>query len=336
MKKKYLIAYAQDRALPMITAEDCLHLTHINLSFAIPRSGVLSLENFEHLDELDRIRSYNKELKVVLSIGGAMVGGFSTLARTAAGRERFAVSVAEAVERLGLDGADLDWEFPCNGWLEGADDSPEDKENFTLLLQQMRHALGSGKILSIAAGAMPRFVEDTQMDQAAAVLDYVQIMTYDMRPGCFYTGHHASLFPSRDDPWGDSTQQAVKRFFKAGVPLDKIVIGAAFYGRKWVGGAAGQGLVRRADSMGDFAGIYDTIRQYEQEGDWQVCWDEAAQANYMLRGDQFISYESARAIRLKCRYVLEQNLAGIMYWEHSYDTSHDLLKMMAEELYGQQ
>ena len=94
--------------------------------------------------------------------------------------------------------------------------------------------------------------------------------------------------------------------------------------------------MRRADSMGDFAGIYDTIRQYEQEGDWQVCWDEAAQANYMLRGDQFISYESARAIRLKCRYVLEQNLAGIMYWEHSYDTSHDLLKMMAEELYGQQ
>ncbi|MFR3912873.1 MAG: glycosyl hydrolase family 18 protein, partial [Clostridium paraputrificum] len=88
-----------------------------------------------------------------------------------------------------LDGIDIDWEYPTSS-ISGITSSPKDKENFTLLLKDLREALDKeGKkdnrhyLLTIAAGADEYFIRFTNMKKAQKYLDYVMLMTYDFRGG---------------------------------------------------------------------------------------------------------------------------------------------------------
>ena len=72
------------------------------------------------------------------------------------------------------------------------------------------------------------------MDEVQEHLDYVLLMTYDMRGGFHtLTGHHTNLYTPTGDLFRISVDASVEIFRSAGVPADKIVIGAAFYSRMW-------------------------------------------------------------------------------------------------------
>ena len=78
-------------------------------------------------------------LKTLISVGGW--GGsrrFSDVALTDASRATFAASCVEFVAANGLDGIDIDWEFPVAGGARGNARRPEDKANFTKLLATLR------------------------------------------------------------------------------------------------------------------------------------------------------------------------------------------------------
>ena len=153
-----------------------------------------------------------------------------------------AASAVRVFRTFPFDGIDLDWEYPCYGEAEIAS-SPEDKANFTLLLKTIREALdgqgaqdGRHYLLTIAAGADQYYVDGTEMDQVQQYLDYVQLMTYDMRGGFqMLTGHHSNLYTPTGDLFRISADASVKLFLAAGVPKEKLVIGAAFYSRIWNG-----------------------------------------------------------------------------------------------------
>lgn len=324
--KHYVLGYAMNQALPLFTQEDLTRLTHINLAFGLVKNGLLDMSQLTHIDLVERFRRWNPAIRIVLSVGGWGAGGFSEMAMTEAGRRAFARSCREAVDRLALDGIDVDWEYPCSDQAGiGAD--PRDRENFTLLLQELREQLG-GKSLSIAAGAGEYFIRDTEMEKVAQIVDYVQIMTYDMRGGFTHqAGHHAALCAGRGDDSGLNTKAMVELFHAAGVPLEKLVIGAAFYSRRWTGVPDRcHGLLQEAESVGNGGPRYsDITEKFMRENGFKQYWDEDAQAAYLWNGSEFISYENPKAIRLKCDYVREKGLLGIMYWEHGCDTTRELL-----------
>ena len=61
-------------------------------------------------------------------------------------------------------------------------------------------------------------------------------MTYDMRNGATtQAGHHAALGASKGDDNKTSTRYIVDLFHSAGVPLRKLIVGIAFYGRSFSG-----------------------------------------------------------------------------------------------------
>ena len=194
----YSIGYAVNDGLPEVTREDVQKLTHMNLAFGlISENGLLDLHQMTHLDLIPQFRDWNPALRVVLSVGGWGAGGFSLMSRTEEGRRAFAESCRKAVEEYHLDGIDIDWEYPCSDQAEIDCDS-SDKQNYTKLLQALRDALGMNRIVSTAVGAGDYFPENTEMDKVAEIVDYVQLMTYDMRNGFTHqAGHHASLSASR-------------------------------------------------------------------------------------------------------------------------------------------
>lgn len=336
--KPYLIAYATNEGVALFTKEDVQRLSHINLAFGHVRKGLLDTSGLSIFDQLDKLRSWNPGLKIVLSVGGWTAGGFSEMAMTQDGRRAFGDSVERAMDSHRLDGIDIDWEYPCSS-AAGIASDPRDKENFTHLMQQMRQAAGE-RIVSIAAGASPYFVRDTQMDLVGQICDYVMLMTYDLRSGFTrQAGHHTGLYQTAGDAHGMTVERSVNLFLQAGVPREKLVIGAAFYSRKWDQVKAGQmGMLQPAGSVGNYGpGYAQLLREYINKNGWLRHWDEQAKAPWLWKEERgqgsFISYDDPQSLAHKCKYLLDQGLAGIMYWEHSCDDTHTLLAALHQGLH---
>ena len=193
----------------------------------------------ERLRRLLALKRIKPSLKVNIAVGGWGAGGFSEAAASAEGRQAFAQSAAALVAAQGADGLDVDWEYPGHGE-SGIASSPDDRAHFTLLLKALRQALdrqaGKGRhyALSIAVADGP-FVDGIDIAAVAPVVDWFNLMTYDfvnrMTPT---TGHHAGLYRSRLAPADARTADgAVRQFLAAGAPPEKLLLGVAFYGRKF-------------------------------------------------------------------------------------------------------
>ncbi|MBR4236143.1 MAG: chitinase [Clostridia bacterium] len=326
-----ILGYVGDRDLPDVTREDALMLDTINIAFGhVGKDSALETKGIRHTDELSRIRSYNPDIKFVLSVGGWGAGGFSIMSRTQEGRSIFAESCAGYAFAHGLDGIDIDWEYPCND-SANIDAHPSDKQNYTLLLDELRKALGQEKIVSIAAGAGRYFVRDTEMDKVADICSYVQLMTYDMRSGfCRQSGHHTAPFASKGDDSGLDTRSITEMFISAGVPAEKIVIGVAFYSRRWDGVPnVNHGLLQKAATTGNYGpGYTELVNNWINKNGFTRYFDEDAKAPFLFNGESLISYDDPESVTAKCEYLKHAGLMGIMYWEHKCDSERVLLKTM--------
>jgi chitinase len=324
-------------------------LTHINYAFANVAHGKVvegfakDAENFKVLGEL---RKKHRHLKVLVSVGGwTWSKGFSDVALTPESRKVFVESAIAFVRRHGLDGFDVDWEYP--GMVgDGNVFRPEDKENFTALMADLRAALdreGNRKkrhlALTFAAGASSEFLEHTEMAKVQASVDFVNLMTYDFRVAgdSGEAGHHANLYPNPTDPHQASADRGVREFLAAGVPPGKLVLGVPFYGRAWsVTTAEARGLYQpgKAPAEKIETGYAKLAADRIDKAGFERVWDDKAQAPFLWSADRkiFISYEDPESLRLKCRYIRDQKLAGAMFWEYYSDPSGVLLRTLAEEL----
>jgi chitinase len=137
------------------------------------------------------IKRTHPHLRIVVSIGGWGAGGFSDAALTRHTRADLATECLELVAGIdGVDGLDLDWEFPVSGGPAELAHRPEDRRNFTLLAQELRDRLGSDYLLTAALPA-GRLQSAGPYDPAASfelsaltdLLDFVNLMTYDFGTG---------------------------------------------------------------------------------------------------------------------------------------------------------
>jgi chitinase len=321
----------------------------VNYAFALIQNGKMvegTPNDAQNLAALTALREKDRTLQVLVSVGGWLgSGGFSDASLTAESRRVFVQSAVAFVERYQLDGLDVDWEYP--GMIgAGITFRPEDKQNFTLLMKELRAALDkSGKragrrmYLSLAAGASTEFLEHTEMREVQKYVDDVNLMSYDYyEPGSYpTTGHHAPLFTNPADPKKISADESVKEFEAAGVPAKKLVLGMPFYGHVW-GSVPDKdhGLYQPGKPVPNAFAPFSIIESTMLNNGYTRYWDSAASVPYLFNAatGTFVSYEDEQSAAAKCNYVLSHRLAGVMFWSLEGDSNGKLLNSINQTLHA--
>lgn len=330
----------------IISQQDAGNLTHINVAFAkLRRDGEIEIEHLKMNEQMEQIRRWNPAIRIVASIvpkenepdAFTLCAGSETL------RRRVAASCAKIVKEGHYDGVDFDWEYPCVP-SNGMNCSPDDRHNFTLLCREVRGALdaldpaqtrGRRPLVTIAAGADLYYVRCVELAELSGILDFICLMTYDLKCGFHaLAGHHTALYSSLGDIFANSCDQALTLFWQAGVPKEKLLMGAAFYSRKWESVQdRNHGFLQISKNGGGYGPSYGELTQeYIQQNGYTRYWDEEAKAPWLFNGSTFLSYDDEESIRCKCKYVKDNGYGGIFYWEHSCDPSGRLLAIMSEAL----
>ena len=187
-------------------------LTHVNYAFALPTAdgGLRPVEDLSKLRALVA-RGHAHGVKVLVSIGGWNDGddsAFTALAASRAGRRGFADAACRLVDEEGLDGVDIDWEYP----------EASEADRYAALVDELSVTLRpSGKLLTAAVTASSWGSEGIA-DEAFAGLDWLNVMAYDGGAGADHSPY--SLAESALDLWAGR-----------GLPREKTVLGVPFYSR---------------------------------------------------------------------------------------------------------
>jgi len=325
---------------------DASKLTRINYAFANIQGGRMvtgSPADAQNLALLRSLRNTNPDLTILVSVGGWLWStNFSDMALTRESRATFEDSVMQFLTRYDLDGLDIDWEYPG---MPGAGHPfrPEDKQNFTSLLRELRERFdkvarrGRRLYLTVAMGSSDDVIANTEMQKVQRYVDTVNLMTYDFyEPGSeSITGNHAPLYADPADPKATSSAETVKAFERAGVPAGKILLGVPFYGHEW-GEVKDQnhGLFQVGKPIPGAYSPFNAIETTMRGHGFTRYWDEAAKVPYLYNPEKriFVSYEDPESLKLKCQYVRAQGLGGIMFWEYFGDSQGKLLQTIDTEL----
>lgn len=345
--RKFIIGYVPGfRGELDETMFDANKLTHINYAFVDVKDSLAWLHNLAtdsiNFRKLNYLKKDNPDLKIMISLGGwSWSENFSDAVLTPTSREKFAKSSVQIVADYNLDGVDIDWEYPG---LRGEDNvfRAEDKQNFTLMFEVLRKELdalatttGKKYYLSTALPCFDRLFEVTEMGNVARHIDFVNIMAYDFFVAGDTVGHHSNLYASESYEKENSADKAVKTYIEQGVPAEKLVLGIPFYGRSWTMKSADNlGLLRPRNEVmrsGGYTFIKDSLMS---KPGFVRYWDDNAKAPYLFNAEnnQLVVYDDENSVKLKCQYVNENGLAGVMFWQYASDPKEYLLNAVNENL----
>ena len=317
------------------------HLTQINYAFARidPDTLTITLENEAHdqknLAALRQLRKEHPHLKLLISVGGWSDSQyFSDAAATAARREAFAASCVDFMVAQGLDGVDLDWEYPVSGGAPGTIHRPADKQNFTKLLQELRTQLdrqgrrdGKDYSLTIAGAAGSWYLNQIEAVKVADIVDHIFLMGYDLHgPWDTSADFNAPLYtPSGASPQGKSSiADSVQAYLDKGIPAEKLVLGMPLYGYAYQGvSSQNNGLYSTYTSAKSVS--YRTLKKnYLSNDAYRRLRHGEAQVPYLYGSRTFISYDDAESLAAKAALARSRDLGGIGFWELSQDDGGEL------------
>jgi chitinase len=320
-----VIAYVDGTVGTISTAGlDANKYTHINYAFAnLDANGnvyfTYPAQDTTNLNNIKALRNINPNLKVLVSVGGwTWSNNFSIVAGDANKRTTMVNSIWALVNNNGLDGIDIDWEWP--GW-QGEGDNAVcagtcDGDRIVTLMQAIWNARGS-KLVTMAGGAHPNMGAFVNLGALSNYVHFLNIMTYDFHgPWEPAYAPHANLYG------GDiSVDGAVNMYLNEGFPANKLVVGIPFYGKAW-GMSDPSPLYKNISCSSLAAGASCSVNGI---GGHTLRYDTAKQAAYIDGAGHYISYDNLTSVGWKTAYINNRNLGGAMYWSALQDNaSRDL------------
>lgn len=194
---------------------DYSQVTNLIYAFAIPTTDgtILSLNDGGFMEALVS-KAHANGVKVSIAIGGwsynntPLESTFAEATNTDAKCKKLADAMLAVVDAYGLDGIDVDWEYPRSN-------TSWQYETLIRYLREGLDARGEGKILTAAVAGTT-----TEGYSAAALgmLDWVNIMAYDGDSGAGHSPYEYAV--SSTETWKN-----------AGLSKEQLVVGVPFYER---------------------------------------------------------------------------------------------------------
>jgi chitinase len=303
---------------------------------------------------LAALKAAHPHLRLLISVGGwGWSGRFSDAVLTDSSRRAFAGSGIELFLHKwpGLfDGFDIDWEFPVGGGMPTNVVRPEDRENYTLMLAELRRQLdeetartGRKYTVTVALNAHAPRSGHFELDRITPLVDWINVMTNDFHDrGSPIANFNAPLHsPVGDVAPSYNVDSSIAMFVAAGVPREKIVVGVPFYGRAFGGVAAERGGLLQPTSgapPADVTGGMDyrslVAKQLETKG-FVRYWDAVAQVPWLYNRETgtWITYDDPQSIAAKADYVRTNALGGIMIWQIAGDDDGRLATVIARKIF---
>lgn len=335
--KPNVIAYYSGGRPLVVDSFPIEKLSHLIYSFGHLKGDSLYISKAKDSALIARmvaLKTRNKNLKVMIALGGW--GGCKNCSEVFSrkeGRKTFAKTTKELLDFFKADGIDLDWEYPAVKGYPGHQYTPEDKHNFTLLVQELRSTLGKKAEISFAAGGTKNCIDSCfEWDKVMPLVNRVNLMSYDLVSGyATVSGHHTPLYSNSQQEL--SADFGVKALIAAGVPSQKIALGAAFYARIFQNTTdANQGLYQPTKFLRGVS-FKNFKTQFTEEKGFKYYWDDVSKAPYYYNASskQFVTFDDPKSISLKTKYVIDQKLNGIMFWELTDDAyQNGLLDVIGE------
>lgn len=270
-----------------------------------------------NFNQLFNMKRRNRDLKIYLSIGGwSFSTNITNGVNTHEKKKEFAKSAVGLLKNMGLDGIDIDWEFPSN---------KKEAWDYVTLLRYIREELNqySSDVglpetqfeLSIAAPATADEYEILNVKGMDKYLDYWNVMCYDFSGEWDKVStYHSNLYG------GDSScDDAINFYMDSGVSPEKIIMGMPTYG---IG-------------FSNTLGIGQSFCEIKSEGEESESWSYSSLPSpncreyietcgvsaycYDRQKRYAVVYDNEETVRIKAEYVQENELGGGMWWEASTD-----------------
>lgn len=298
--------------------------------------------------QLMSLKQRRPDLKILPSIGGWTLADPFYFFDDQVKRHRFVDSVKEFLQTWKFfDGVDIDWEFPGGKGANPHLGGPKDGETYVTLMRELRDMLNelsaeTGRKYELTSAISAGWDKIQVVDYSAAqkYMDHIFLMSYDFK-GAWSNdtlGHQTPLYaPAWTPKETYTTDFGVKYLLAQGVNPKKIIVGVAMYGRGWTGvhdyednipftgNATGPVKGTWQDGVVDYREIANEIAM----GKWEYKYDNVAQAPYVFRpstGD-LVTYDDARSVIEKGKYVRNNKLGGLFAWEIDADNG-ELLNAM--------
>ena len=329
----YYTEYTRTDLFPSL--EEVRNFTHINIGhvrFVDKDNGVgieIDAKTVPLVQKFVAYKAQYPELKVKLQRGGGGTNadGWSQMARETQKRKAFVDECVAICQQYGIDGFDIDWEYPTYAAKDGDHvngASPADWENFVTLFKELREAMPD-KILSYAASDSGKYTDNYGV---LPYIDYINVMTYDEGNPPY---HNAPLYRS-SIAGSRCCAEAIDDIFhgQQKIPYQMMNFGLAFYGH---GDGYKLKTGNRYPSSVDYSKLDDiffrgTCDGYDVKGVNYRIWDDVAKVPYLADalGKMYASYEDIESINAKVEYLKSRNMLGAMIWEYRHDDDDGTLR----------
>lgn len=261
-------------------------------------------------------------------------------------QERTISQAVEEVEKRGIDGINVDFEYDGDPGPEYRQRLSQFVENLTVRMHQSNP--DSKVTVSVYAASVkdPKIYDIGRLAEGS---DGIFMMAYDFaRAGSDQAMPTAPLYGHKEGRYWYDVSTAVDDFLTQ-MPADKLILGVPWYGYNYVVYEPGVKAETRPayswrgqPATQTYSLAQDNIRPDREDVlDYKEGWDELGQvgwkAYYTALGDtwRMIFLEDTRSLGIKYDYAKSKNLAGIGIWALGFEEDKGELWSVIREKFGQ-
>lgn len=269
------------------------------------------------------LKMKNPRLKVLLCMGGLFDNDASMIQQSSEdnskynrmltnsqSRRNFITHAVEFLKQYNFDGLNFHWEFPQST-----------AKNFlsAFVKECKREFRQQHLLLTLTISVVSSVVDNAyNLPVISKYCDQVYLMTYDFHG--FYEGEVHRLSPLRS-PYASSfsIEESIMRLEKAGLSVDKVVVGIATYAKSYElidsEGYAPGSTSNGPGTPGPHTRTAGYLAYYETcNADWVKIEDETGEIGpYAYNDNQWVSFNDAHAVQAKAEFILQKGALSLIH-----------------------